>query len=198
VPLLQVQLDVEVVGEADSGMGAICLARRLRPNVLVTDVRLRDMDGIAVTRRVRQDCPATQVVILTSVSDEDGCVVRAVQSGAIGYASKDSTADVLVQTIRAAGEGQVHLTPRAAARLVREVRTPSKNHLLTDRQRQVLGELAAGRTNKEIAVSLHVGLATIKCHVRVILDKLGVESRTQAALQALRSELLTLEDLKAA
>lgn len=196
--LLEAQLDVEVVGEADSGMGAINLARRLRPDVLVTDLLLPDVDSIAVTEDVRAGCPDTKVVILTSFTDQDGSVVRAFQAGAIGYVLKDSDTEALVQTIRAAADGQVQLSPRAAARLIREVRAPSKKTLLTARQRQVLREIAVGRTNKEIAKSLRIGLPTVKCHIAVILDKLGVESRTQAALEALRSELLTLEELKAA
>jgi DNA-binding NarL/FixJ family response regulator len=92
----------------------------------------------------------------------------------------------------------VHLSPRAALRLVQEMRAPTKEARLTERQRQVLREIAVGRTNKEIARSLHLGLSTVKCHVRVILDKLDADSRTQAALMALRSQLLSPDELPAA
>jgi two-component system, NarL family, response regulator LiaR len=195
--LLEAQLDLEVVGEADAGVPAISLARKLRPDVVVTDLLLPDVDGVAVTQSIRADCADTQVIILTSVSDEDGSVIRAVRAGAIGYVVKDADTEALVQIIRLAAEGQVHLSPRAAARLMEEMRAPNKEGLLTSRQREVLREIAVGRTNKEIARSLHIGLSTVKCHVRVILDKFGVESRTQAALEALRSQTVSLEELTA-
>jgi NarL family two-component system response regulator LiaR len=195
--LLEAQLDLEVVGEADAGVPAISLARKLRPDVVVTDLILPDVDGVAVTQSIRADCADTQVIILTSVSDDDGSVIRAVRAGAIGYVVKDADTEALVQIIRLAAEGQVHLSPRAAARLMEEMRAPNKEGLLTGRQREVLREIAVGRTNKEIARSLHIGLSTVKCHVRVILDKFGVESRTQAALEALRSQTLSFEELTA-
>jgi DNA-binding NarL/FixJ family response regulator len=103
---------------------------------------------------------------------------------------KNADIDVLVQTIRSAAEGQVHLSSRAAARLMQEMRSPQNQVRLTDREREVLREIATGRTNKEIARSLHIAETTVKSHVSAILDKLGVQSRTQAALQALRSDLL--------
>jgi DNA-binding NarL/FixJ family response regulator len=196
--LLEAELDLEVVGDADAGFPAIRLARKLRPDVVVTDLLLPDVDGIAVTQAIRAECSDVQVVILTSVTEEDLAVVRAVRAGAIGYVVKDADTDVLVQTIRAAADRQVHLSPRAAVRLMEEMRGPDREAILTDRQREVLREIAFGRTNKEIAQSLHISLSTVKCHVRVILDKFGVESRTQAALEALRSQTLSLDDLEAA
>jgi NarL family two-component system response regulator LiaR len=188
--LLETELDLDVVGEAGGGMAGISLARKLRPNVVVTDLLLPDVDGVAVTQSIRAELPNTQVVILTSVSEEDASVVRAVRAGAIGYVLKNADIDVLVQTIRSAAEGQVHLSSRAAARLMQEMRSPQNQVRLTDREREVLREIATGRTNKEIARSLHIAETTVKSHVSAILDKLGVQSRTQAALQALRSDLL--------
>jgi DNA-binding NarL/FixJ family response regulator len=196
--LLEAEPDLEVVGEADGGVPAISLARKLRPNVVVTDLLLPDVDGVAVTQSIRAELPDTQVVVLTSVSEEDASVVRAVRAGAIGYVLKDAETDVLVQTIRSAAEGQAHLSPRAAARLMREMRSPRNEVPLTERERQVLREVATGRTNKQIARSLHIAETTVKSHVRAILDKLGVRSRTQAALQALRSEMLSPDELQAA
>jgi DNA-binding NarL/FixJ family response regulator len=196
--LLDTESDLEVVGEADAGMPAISLARKLRPNIVVTDLLLPDVDGVAVTQSIRAELPDTQVIILTSVGEEDASVVRAVRAGAIGYVLKNADTDVLVQTIRSAAEGKVHLSPRVAARLMQEMRSPRNQLPLTGRERQVLREVAIGRTNKEIARSLYVAETTVKSHVRAILDKLGVQSRTQAALQALRSEMCSPDELQAA
>jgi DNA-binding NarL/FixJ family response regulator len=196
--LLDAELDLEVVGDADAGIAAISLARKLRPDVVVSDLLLPDVDGVAVTQAIRAECRDVQVVILTSITEEDASVVRAVQAGATGYVVKDAHTDVLLQAIRAVADGQVHLSPRATTRLMQEMRAPDKEAILTDRQRDVLREIAVGRTNKEIARSLHIGLSTVKCHVRVILDKFGVESRTQAALEALRLQMLSLEELQEA
>jgi NarL family two-component system response regulator LiaR len=195
--LLETEVDLEVVGEAGAGLPAISLARQLRPNVVVTDLLLPDVDGVAVTQGIRAELPDTQVVILTSVSDTDASVVRAVRAGAIGYVLKDADTDVLVQTIRSAAQGQVNISPRAAARLMQEMRSPRVELPLTEREREVLREVATGRANKEIARSLHIAETTVKSHVRAILDKLGVQSRTQAALEALRSELLSADGLRA-
>ena len=196
--LLDTESDLEVVGEADAGMPAISLARKLRPNIVVTDLLLPDVDGVAVTQSIRAELPDTQVIILTSVGEEDASVVRAVRAGAIAYVLKNAETELLVQTIRSAAAGQVHLSPRAAARLMQEMRSPRNELPLTDRERQVLREVAIGRTNKEIARSLYVAETTVKSHVRAILDKLGVQSRTQAALQAQRSEMFSPDELQAA
>ena len=196
--LLDTESDLEVVGEADAGMPAISLARKLRPNIVVTDLLLPDVDGVAVTQSIRAELPDTQVIILTSVGEEDASVVRAVRAGAIAYVLKNAETELLVQTIRSAAAGQVHLSPRAAARLMQEMRSPRNQLPLTGRERQVLREVAIGRTNKEIARSLYVAETTVKSHVRAILDKLGVQSRTQAALQALRSEMFSPDELQAA
>jgi DNA-binding NarL/FixJ family response regulator len=151
---------------------------------------LPDVDGVTVTQRIRAELRETQVVVLTSADEEDAYLVRAVRGGAIGYVLKSANMAELVQTIRSAADGQMHFSARAAARLVEEMRS-TKNHLaLTDREREVLRGMAIGRTNKEIARSLDIALTTVKSHVRSILDKLGVDSRTQAALFAVRSQML--------
>jgi DNA-binding NarL/FixJ family response regulator len=196
--VLEAELDLEVVGEAANAERGISLARRLRPDVVLTDLLLPDLDGISVTESIRADTPETQVVILTSVSDQDASVVRAVRAGAVGYVLKSADLTELVQAIRSAATGQVHLSPRAAARLMQEMRAPANEFPLTDREREVLRELAVGRSNKEIARSLDIALTTVKSHVRAILDKLGVDSRTQAAVQALQSHLLSPDELQAA
>jgi DNA-binding NarL/FixJ family response regulator len=196
--LLDSESDLEVIGETAGGLSAISLARRLRPDVLLTDLLLPDIDGVAVTHSIRADLPETQVVVLTSMSEEDACVVRAIRAGAIGYVLKNADIDVLVQAIRSAAQGQAHLSPRAAARLMQEMRLPANHLPLTDREREVLREIAIGRTNKQIARSLHIAETTVKSHVRALLDKLGVQSRTQAALKALHAQIVSPDELQAA
>ena len=196
--VIESEADLEVVGEADGGMPAISLARRLCPDVVVTDLLLPDLDGVAVAQRIRAELPDTQVVVLTSMSEEDGWVVRAIRAGAIGYVLKSADVEMLVETIRSAAAGQVRISPRAAARLIEEVRAPRIEVRLTDREREVLRGIARGRTNKEIARSLYLAETTVKSHVRAILDKLGAQSRTEAALQALLSRILSPDELQPA
>jgi two-component system, NarL family, response regulator LiaR len=194
--VLDGESDLEVVGEADTGTRAINLAHKLRPDVVLSDLLLPDLDGVTVTQRIRTDLPGTQAVILTSM--EDASVARAVQVGAVGYVLKSANLVELIQAIRSAARGEVHLSARAAARLVHEMRSADSHISLSERELDVLRGLAIGRTNKEIARSLDIALTTVKSHVRSILDKLGVDSRTQAALYAVRSQLLSPEDLQAA
>jgi DNA-binding NarL/FixJ family response regulator len=195
---LEAEVDLDVVGEADTGQPAIHLARKLRPDIVVTDLLLPDVDGVTVTRHIRAELPETQVIILTSVSEEDASVVGAVRAGAIGYVVKNADLDVLVQAIRAAAEGQVHLSPRAAARLITEMRSPVKHSSLTGREREVLREITLGRSNREIARSLHLAENTVKWHVRAILNKLDLQSRTQAALYGSRDQSCLLDEPRAA
>lgn len=196
--LLGSESDLEVVGEADRGVLALSLARKLRPDVVITDLLLPDLDGVAVTDNIRTELPDTQVVVLTSISEEDASVVRAIRAGAIGYVLKTAEISVLLRTIRSAAAGQAHLSPQAAARLMQEMRSPTNQLPLTDRERQVLREMAIGRKNKQIALSLQIAETTVKSHVRTILDKLGVQTRTQAALQAVFAQLVSPDELQAA
>jgi len=196
--VLECESDIEIVGEAGDAKCAIGLARKLRPNVVLTDLLLPDTDGVGVTESIRSQVPDAQVVILTSVSEDDAFVVRAVRAGAIAYVLKSADTDLLVSAIRSAAEGRVQLSPRAAARLIQDMRSPKNELPLTDREREVLREVAIGRTNKEIARCLYIAETTVKSHVRAILDKLGVQSRTQAALVALRCDLVSLDEIQAA
>jgi DNA-binding NarL/FixJ family response regulator len=147
------------------------------------DLLMPVMDGITAISHIRRECPDTEVIALTSVL-EDASVVGAVRAGAIGYLLKDTQADELIRSIKAAANGQVQLSPQAAARLVREVRAPDNPESLTERETDVLRLLAQGKANKEIARELFIGENTVKTHVSNILVKLGVQSRTQAALYA--------------
>jgi DNA-binding NarL/FixJ family response regulator len=186
---LRLDHDVEVVGEANDGAEAVRLARSLRPDVVLMDLVMPVMDGITAIDEVRRELPDTEVIALTSVL-EDASVVGAVQAGAIGYLLKDTAADELRAAIKAAAEGQVQLAPEAAARLVREVRVLDSPEVLTERESEVLRCLGEGLSNKEIARELYIGEKTVKTHVSRVLMKLGVKSRTQAALHAARLGLV--------
>jgi NarL family two-component system response regulator LiaR len=177
--------DFEIVGEAENGDEAVKLSHILNPDVVLMDMLMPVKDGIAATAEIRTQLPGTEVIALTSVL-EDGAVIGAIKAGAIGYLLKDTEADELRRAIRAAAGGQVQLSPAAASRLMREVRTPDSDivQALTERENDVLKLLAQGKANKEIAQSLFLGEKTVKTHVSSILQKLGVQSRTQAALYA--------------
>jgi DNA-binding NarL/FixJ family response regulator len=182
--------ELEIIGEARDGAEALKLAHQLRPDVVLMDLLMPVMDGIAATSAIRRELPDTEVVALTSVL-EDAAVVEAIRAGAIGYLLKDTEAHELRRAIKAAAAGQVQLSPQAAARLIREVRTPENSKAaLTERETVVLRLLAQGLSNKEIAQSLNVGEQTVKTHVSHILEKLAVPSRTQAALYAMRTGLV--------
>lgn len=188
---LSLDPELEIVGEAENGADAIARAHELHPDVVLMDLLMPVMDGITAIQRLRVELPETEVIALTSVLD-DGSVVGAVKSGAIGYLLKDTQAADLCRAIKAAAEGQVQLSPQAAARLVREVQAPVSPEPLTERETEVLKLLAQGQANKQIARALHIGEQTVKTHVSNILSKLGVQSRTQAALHAARIGLVAL------
>jgi len=181
--------ELEVVGEAENGAEAVEMARRLKPDVVLMDLLMPVMDGIAATEAIRREMPDVEVLAVTSVL-EDAAVINAVRAGAIGYLLKDTQADELCRAIKAAAAGQMQLAPRAAARLLREVRAPEQPEALTERETDVLRLVAQGMANKEIANALSIGEKTVKTHVSHVLQKLGVQSRTQAALYAARIGLI--------
>ena len=183
--------DLEVVGEAADGVEAVALAHELHPDVVLMDLLMPVMDGIAATAAIREELPEIEVVALTSVLESDA-VVSAVKAGAIGYLLKDTQAAELRRAIKAAAAGQVQLSPPAMAYLLHQVRLPEAPVALTEREREVLRLLAEGLSNKDIARTLQVVEDTVKTHVAHILAKLGVQSRTQAVLSAARLGLITL------
>ena len=195
---LELDPALEVVGEASNGEEALDMARRLEPDVVLMDLLMPVMDGIEATREIRRRLPEVEVVALTSVL-EDAAVTGAIKAGAIGYLLKTTDADELCEAIKAAAAGQVRLAPEATARLIREVRTPENAEALTEplteRETEVLKLIARGMANKQIARNLFIGEKTVKTHVSNILLKLGVNSRTQAALHAARTGLVSPEDL---
>jgi DNA-binding NarL/FixJ family response regulator len=192
--VLDLDPELEVVGEAENGEEAARLALRLEPDVVVMDLVMPVMDGVEATRVIRRELPDTQVVALTSVL-EDASVTGAVRAGAIGYLLKNTGSDELCRAVKAAAEGMVQLAPEAAVRLMREVSAPKDPQALTERETDVLKLIARGMANRQIARSLYIGEKTVKTHVSNILLKLGVNSRTQAALFAARTGLVSPEDL---
>jgi DNA-binding NarL/FixJ family response regulator len=178
--------EIEIVGEARNGQEALTLARSVHPDVVLMDLIMPVLNGIEATSSIRRELPDTEVVALTSVLEQE-MVVKALRAGAIGYLMKDTESAELCRAIKAAAAGQVQLSPDVASRLLHELQTPEQSQVdLTERETDVLRLLALGKSNKEIARTLQVTEQTTKTHVSHILSKLGVSSRTQAALYAIR------------
>src|SRR5712691_1175247 len=185
---LELEPDIEVVGEGRDGQEGVRRAQELQPDVVLMGVVMPNMDGVDATSRIRAQRPDTHVIVLTSFLDAER-VVPAIKAGATSYLLKDVAATDLARAIRGARAGQAQLHPEVARRLMQQVTTPRKPEAgarLTEREREVLRLLAEGRSNKEIARSLIVSERTVKGHVSNILGKLGLQDRTQAALYAVR------------
>lgn len=189
---------VEVLEEeACTGRQAVELAHRTHPDVILMDLVMPDIDGTTATRMIHSELPDIAVVALTSeLTDATGSsVLAAVQAGAIGYLYKTADVDELRAAVRAAAAGGVQLAPVAAKQLVREMTTPSANAPLTARESQVLVLVANGRANKEIARELRIGQQTVKTYVSNILAKLGMRTRTEAALYAVQTGFLSKQEV---
>jgi NarL family two-component system response regulator LiaR len=191
---LSLDPEIQVVGEAANGQEAVAMARELQPDVVLMDLLMPVMDGLQATQTIRAEMPEVEVLALTSVL-EGTSVTRAIRAGAIGYLLKDTDAEQLHRALRGAAEGRVQLAPEAAARLMREVKAPESPEEFTERETEVLKLLARGKANKQIASELSVEEKTVKAHVSSILRKLGVQSRTQAALHAVRTGLVSVNEL---
>jgi len=178
--LLDVQDDIVVAGEAGDGATAVSLAMSLRPDIVLLDLKLPGMDGVAVLEPLRAS--GLRVLVLTSAT-EPSVAARAVRAGAAGVLYKDIDPDALVRAIRSVRDGNVLLAPEAVSALSRGSRVDT----LTPREREVLTRIAEGRSNREIARSLGVSEKTVKAHVSSVLAKLGVQDRTQAAVYAVRN-----------
>ena len=187
---LDLQPDIEVVGEAAEGTTAEEMAADLRPDVVIMDLVMPGTDGIATIRRLHEGRDRPAVLVLTSFLD-DVHVFAALQAGAAGYLLKDVQPDDLVRAIRQVHQGESALHPKVAARLVQNTAQPSGFADFTPRERDVLRLLAEGFANKEIARRLSLSEKTVKTHVSNILQKLGVADRTQAALLAVRRGLVS-------
>ncbi len=186
---LQLQPDIEVVGEADGGEAALAIAAEVEPDVVLMDLLMPDGDGISALRHLRDRQPAAAVLVLTSYLD-DAQVFGAIQAGAAGYQLKDIQPEALADAIREVHAGRPALHAEAQARLMHRGRTAPPGSALTPRERDVLRLLTEGFANKEIATRLQVSEKTVKTHVSSILAKLGVQDRTQAALAAVRQHLV--------
>jgi NarL family two-component system response regulator LiaR len=195
---LELQGDLSVVGEADSGEAAVRLARELAPDVVLMDLVMPGMGGVEATRQVKQASPHSQIIVLTSYH-EDEYIFPALRAGALSYVLKDIGPEELADTVRRAARGESVLHPRVAARVVQEVRgarndTPNLFTELSDRELEVLRLIADGLSNAEIARKLVISEKTVKGHVSNILGKLHMLDRTQAAVFAWQQGLVTRRD----
>lgn len=184
--------DLELVGEAASGEEAVKLCSRLRPDVVLMDLVMPGIDGATATKKIREDCPDTQVIVLTSFKEDD-LVQGALEAGAIGYLLKNVGADELATAIRRAREGSPTLAPEAAQVLMRAAthkEEETEDYGLTARELEILRAMVQGLSNPEIAERLVVSRSTVKFHVSNILMKLGVGSRTEAVALALQRGLV--------
>ena len=197
--LLSVQSDFEIVGEAGNGEEAIKLARALQPAVVLMDLQMPVLDGVAATRCLKTEQPDCRVIVLTTFDDDEN-VFDGLRAGAVGYLLKDASSEKLCEAIRLAARGESFLQPSVAAKVVAEFarltstasKTAAPSQLLneplieplSDREREILSLISAGASNREIANTLFLAEGTVKNHVTNILGKLAVRDRTQAALKA--------------
>jgi len=191
---LDLQPDIEVVGEASDGSEGVAMARRLEPDVILMDLLMPNMDGITAIGRIKAERPETEIVTMTSFIEEDK-VTAALEAGASGYVLKDAEAEEVAAAVRAAFAGEVHLDPAVArllAQRMRQRKSPDETlaEPLTEREKDVLGLLGQGMSNKEIGTRLFITERTARTYVSNILGKLGLASRTQAALYAVEHKLV--------
>lgn len=184
--------DLELVGEARNGLEALDLCRQKQPDVILMDLMMPEMDGIAATRAILQDYPDIKIIAMTSFEEEE-LVQGVLAAGAISYLLKNITSDELVAAIRAAALGKSTLSPEAARALIRAI-CPSKQPWsdLTEREMEVLSLVVQGKSNQQIADDLFLSLATVKAHTSNILAKLQVSSRAEAIAYALKNKIVSL------
>ena len=184
--------DIDVVGEAADGSEGVAMARRLTPDVILMDLLMPNMDGVTAIGRIKAELPETEIVTMTSFIEEEK-VTAALEAGASGYVLKDAEAEEVAQAIRAAYAGEVHLDPQVARLLAQRMRAkkePEPVEPLTDREKDVMRLLGQGMSNKEIGATLFITERTARTYVSNILGKLGLASRTQAALWAVEHKLV--------
>ncbi len=200
--LLEDAPDIEVVGEAANGQEALLLCSRLAPNLVLMDVRMPEMDGLAATREIKQRHPEISVMMLTMHENPD-YLLEALKAGASGYVLKDGLRQEVVSAVRRVREGESSLDPELAARLLRRLATEEGGRrearppevgppadMLTPRELEVLGLVQLGRSNREVAEELFISRGTVKRHIENIMAKLGVSDRTQAVVKAMQLGIL--------
>lgn len=194
--MLEQRPDIEVVDECADGQQATMSATRLLPDVMLLDLLMPKMDGIATIREVKRLAPSVHIVVLTSYY-EDGQIFQAIKAGALSYLLKDSSPHDLVEAVRAAAQGESKLHPLIATRVLHEIHHRERSPLndLTPRERDVLALVARGRSNREIAAELVISELTVRTHVANILSKLHLADRTQAAIYALQQRVVSLQDV---
>lgn len=198
--MLEIQTDMEVVGEATDGHEAVRLAGELKPDVILMDLRMPGLDGLGAIRAIRASWPALAVVILTTY-DDDKHIVEGLQAGARGYLLKDAGREAIFAAIRSAARGETLLQPEVAARVVANLgaapaggaapsAAPGADQTLSEREREVLAAVANGLRNKEIADELGITERTVKAHLASIFNKLGATSRAEAIAKAMSAGIL--------
>jgi NarL family two-component system response regulator LiaR len=191
---LELHPEIAVVGEAADGLTAVQLAGQLQPDIVLMDLVMPGLDGITATRQIKAQQPATQIIVLTSFTEDDK-VFPAIQAGAASYLLKDVAPDSLVEAIRAVHRGETRLHPDVARKLMQQVaharprENPSTPDDLTARELEVVQLVALGNSNQEIARALFISDKTVKTHISNILAKLGLQDRTQLAIHALKTGL---------
>lgn len=192
--LLESESDFEIVAEASTATEAVQMAGALRPHIMLMDVRLPDQTGIVACRQIRKNWPDIQVLMLTSFADED-LVMEAIEAGAAGYVLKQLDTDELLRAVRAVGHGDAVLDPAITQKVLTGVRRAKQEAQaaafkdLSERELEVLAQVAQGKTNIEIAEILFLSEKTVRNHVSVILSKLGVTNRIEAAIYAVRHNI---------
>lgn len=193
---LTAQADIEVIGEADNGLKAVELALELRPDIILMDLVMPEMDGIEATKRIIEKWPEAKIIIVTSFLDDEK-VYPALEAGATSYMLKTSKASEIARAVRSTFQGQSVLEPEVTGKMMEKLRRPQKTELheqLTNREMEILLLMTQGKTNQEIADELYIALKTAKVHVSNILSKLAVQDRTQAVIYAFKHSLVQEEE----
>jgi NarL family two-component system response regulator LiaR len=197
IAILETEDNIELVGEASNGAEGVEKALKLRPQVVLMDLVMPEMDGIEATRLIKQQAPEVNILVLTSFSTNDK-VLPSLNAGAIGYLLKDSSSTDLVRAIQQVSQGEAWLHPSVTRQVLRQIsgvdEPEGPTEKLTDRELEVLRLMARGYSNQEIARMLVLSAATIHSHVSRILAKLNVSSRTQAVIYALRARMVNIEE----
>ncbi|OZU88712.1 DNA-binding response regulator [Virgibacillus indicus] len=189
---LSAQPDIDVIAEADDGGSAVKIALELKPDIILMDLVMKEMDGIEATEKIIEQWPEAKIIIVTSFLDDEK-VYPALEAGATSYMLKTSKASEIAKAIRSTHEGQSILEPEVTGKIMNRMREKPAVYLheqLTDREMEILMLIAQGKTNQEIADELFIALKTVKVHVSNILGKLEVQDRTQAVIYAFKHDLV--------